>query len=155
MVEIKKAKIKTKLFIEAEYTELLGNGVNNKVNFNSNNVVHADLKAAFDDLNETLAIMCEQYEKEKKEIGDVTFTGFVLGGIGDSAGVTLIGHRKLQNGKILNLISPFVTYDELDIRDEINTCIEEVYKYIFEGKHQPSDQMEFDFEENYEEEIPA
>ena len=147
MIEIKKAKIKDGMFLEAEYSERQPDGTSNSVKISSGHVIHDDLRAAFNDLDETLAQFTQQYDKAKNVLGEVKLTGFIIGGNGDSEGVTMIGQRTLETGKMLNITSPFSTWAEHDIEESIALCRSEVYSYLFEEKFQPSDQLELEFNE--------
>lgn len=146
MIEIKKAKIKDGMFLEAEYSERLPDGTTNSIKISSAHVVHDDLRAAFADLDETLAQFTEQYYKGGL-LGNVKMTGFVISGSDSSEGVTMLGTRILDSGKNLNITSPFSSWADHDIEREISVCRDEVYAYLFEDKHQPSDQLEMEFNE--------
>lgn len=74
-------------------------------------------------------------------------TGFSIGGSGDNEGISLIGRRVLSGERILNLVSPFQQWDDHDypyveeLAEQIEICRQEVHLYLFEGKHQPDNQL--------------
>lgn len=117
-------------------------------------MVHEDLIEAFSQMNDVLAKVCDIYELENEEIvHNVRFTGFAKKGSGDSESIILIGSRKVTAGH-MNIVSPSIDlcdFSDADIQI-LNRCMEEVYLYLFEDKHQPSNQMEMEFPE-YEEEL--
>jgi hypothetical protein len=150
-VEIKKAKIKDDLFLEVEYSEEVKDGVN-QVKKSCTAPVHDDLKTSFEKLDAHLCELCEQFNSECiSDISNVTCKGFTIGGNGDSEGVTLIGSRELESGKLLNLVSPFYKwadedYPEInDLAAIIEECKHEVHLYLFVGKHKPEAQQELPF----------
>jgi len=82
----------------------------------------------------------------------ITCTGLSMGGSGDYLGVTLIGRRELEEGKILNLITPFTTLKHENssymYRHELYSILmrieTEVLLYL-EGKRAPEAQLELGF----------
>lgn len=157
---IKKAKIKANS-IDVEMEEIIYHEntgpITNDVKKTSDQLVHDDLRAAFDKLKAHLVIICDQKEDElvlihlgetrgepnqfdsidKEHLQNITVTGFVIGGDSDNEGVTLIGQKKIDK-KVLNLISPFTKYADYDHGDDlaeaIHECICEVEEYLFNGK---------------------
>lgn len=131
--------------------------------------VHDDLRIAFAKLNDHLGRLCYQplmennppHENDKaqpKRICSIHCTGFKLAGNDDNEGVTLFGSRTLPNAKSLDLQSPqqrwysdIYEYEEIsELRAIIAECVNEVELYLFEGKHQPDNQMSlFPEEEEY------
>ena len=105
-------------------------------------IKESNIESAF-----TLAEEFPQYE----------ITGFSIGGIDDNEGVTLIGQRKFDSGKVLNIVTPFIKYTDEDYKfgDElasvIEGCIYEVEQYLFGDKFAVK-QLEMDFSENNESE---
>ncbi|UYZ60211.1 hypothetical protein [Hymenobacter latericus] len=83
--------------------------------------VHADLQHCFACLVPHLCLLTEQLvessdywpEDEAEELPG-HFAGYAVTGfsIGRNGGVTLIGQRELKGGKVLNLTSPYVAYDD-------------------------------------------
>jgi hypothetical protein len=140
-VKIRKAKIKDALFLEAEYTRVIGDE-ERSVKEDSTAPIHDDLKQAFSRLDEHLSNLCDQAD-------ECICKGFSIGGSGDHEGVTLIGSREIEYG-ILNLVSPFVKWDSsyasiIELSEAIEACKHEVKQYLFEGKHKPEAQQELPF----------
>lgn len=132
--DIRKAKLKDSNFLETEYSESLSDGTNT-VKKDCAAAVHQDMKDAFARMDQMLRDICEQPENSK-----VTCTGFTVGGKGD--GATLIGLRKLESGAVLNLVAPYVKFeDDGDLEHAITTCKQEVLLYLFEGKQAPDAQL--------------
>ena len=104
-------------------------------------IKESNIESAF-----TLAEEFPQYE----------ITGFSIGGIDDNEGVTLIGQRKFDSGKVLNIVTPFIKYTDEDYKfgDElasvIEGCIYEVEQYLFGNKFAVK-QLEMDFSEEHPE----
>jgi len=178
-VSIKKAMIKSNLFLSVEYSEQMNDGSNN-VKKDCTAPVHDDLKAAFKQLHIHLALLCEQVPQPTAKgmgvvqaLGEVAqgmdpdgnfrfpepvwqvlhkhfCNGFSIGGSGESEGITLIGYRELEAGKVLNLTSPFQKWDgdnrmysfDSELAEVIENCKNEVHLYLFEGKHQPEAQLD-------------
>ncbi len=161
-VTIKKAKLKDDLFLEAEYSEVVKDG-SNTVKKDCTAPVHDDLKAAFRKLDIHLGILCQQCVLDQEgieweitednldmDVKNITCRGFTIGGSGDSEGVTLIGFRILSNDKILNLVSPFQKWDDInapyefvnELGEIIEECKHEVKEYLFNDKHAPEAQLD-------------
>lgn len=148
-IEIKKAKLIRKMFLEVEYTERTEDDTL-EIKKKSNSVVHEDLKASFDALAPHLGKLCEQPKDAVMSVSGFTITG-------SEEGIVLTGTRKLSNGKMLNLNSPNEKYEDSDYEDinEVAQLLEvakgEIHEYLFEGKHAPKAQTELEFEEEPEE----
>lgn len=148
-ITIKKAKLIRGLFLEVEYTERTEDDTL-EIKKKSNQVVHEDLKDSFQKLAPHLESLCEQPEES-----EITISGFTITGMDD--GFVISGSRKLSNGKVLNLNSPNERWEDSEYRyrDEIGQLLEEakseIHQYLFEGKHAPKPQQEFDFPEEEEE----
>lgn len=152
-ITIKKAKIVNGDNLAVTYSEEVGKDTN-KVNLECSARVHADLRAAFSTLDKHLALLCEQYDEHGERCtGTISSTGFSIAGSGDNEGVVLIGQRALENGKVLNLTSPFEkwedeagTYGDINkLSQAIEHCKSEVYAYLFENKHAPDAQLSLEF----------
>lgn len=84
--------------------------------------VHDDLTTALNLLKKHLAIMCGQVTLKRYNAWSVTQQeeflsqfhphGYSLGGDNKDEGVTLLGHRTIEGGYPLNLVSPFRRFDE-------------------------------------------
>lgn len=148
LVSIKKASLKDDLFLTVEYQEKVTDGTN-KVKKECTAPVHDDLKACFRRLDIHLARMADQYNEESLlDEHAISCKGFSIGGSDESEGVTLSGGRVLENGKYMNITTPFYKYADSDsyaYLDELGEIIEattsEVKQYLFEGKHQPDKQL--------------
>lgn len=128
------------------------------------NIVHDDVKKAFNFLRSHLAILCDQVEAQNKtfyELDDnedslerYKVNSYSIGGSGEHEGVTLSGSRTGKTG-ILNLNTQFTKYEggdneetydhSIELRGIINHCNEEALLYI-DGKIAPDAQMSLDFE---------
>src|SRR4051812_41190153 len=108
-----KAKLVDRLFVEAEFNEVIqtkdGDEVDTVIDEGAKKcrrIAHPDLVAAFDALTPHLPLLCEVLGEDKLlEADDVklesfTVTGFTIGGEGEHEGVTLIGRKKLKSGKV-------------------------------------------------------
>lgn len=154
-ITIKKAKLSKDLFLDVEYEEDLKDSTDT-VTKKCTAVVHDDLRHAFNRLNEPLAELCEQMDKEGAyDITNVFAKGFSIGGSGDSEGVTISGSRVLSTGKKININTPFTRWDDEDygsiseLGEIIEACKAEVKLYLFEGKHQPDNQLSLFSEESF------
>lgn len=149
--DIKKAIIKkdrlnvvyNERFTEANYT--------NVVNKSCDQIVHFDLKEAFNRLKLHLVVLCEQPEAEKitKEsfsspgfadtIQNYYVTGYCNDSVDGISGVTINGTKMLQSGKTVDL-KIFVPFgdESYPYADELlidsNACDEEVVQYLFGEK---------------------
>lgn len=161
--EIVKASVKNdrcevsykKQFVEGNY--------NNEVNEKCPQIVHSDLKKAFNRLVLHLIMVCEQPEAGKIDIENIheidleefhnyVVTGYSIGGSDESAGVTIIGQKLLRSGQVLNLISPFIKFEDSEayslageLYSDIQGCDCEVCEYMFNGKWGIK-QTEFEFD---------
>jgi hypothetical protein len=152
--KIKKAKIK-KMSLEVEMEEIIfpenASPITNDVTKKSDQLIHEDLRVAFDKLKPHLVLICEQIESDSIQaskldtspmayngiLDNVQISGFVIGG-DDNQGVTIIGSKNIDLGT-LNIISPFVKYDSdyqhgNELAIAIDACVYEVEQYLFEGK---------------------
>jgi hypothetical protein len=155
---IKKAKIKG-MTLEVEMEEIIypenASPITNDVIKKSDQLIHEDLRAAFNRLRPHLVLICDQKEDiiiklhqgtggnlEDQELidslTDIGITGYVISGENEHAGVTLIGQKKTDLGT-LNLISPFTKYisdyqNGNELASIIEACNYEVECYLFEGK---------------------
>jgi len=74
--------------------------------------------------------------------------GISLGGSDEHSGVTIVGKKKLNNRKVLNLVTPFIKFEDEhcpykfsnDLYDACNEIITEANLYM-EGKHAPNPQL--------------
>ena len=150
-IDIKQAVIKkdrlnvvyNERFTEANYT--------NKVTKNCDQIVHSELKEIFNHLKLHLVVLCEQPEAEKIHKSSFTSPGFVetlnnyfiTGYANDSndgvPGITIMGGKLLQSGKIVDLkiFTPFGD-EEYKFSEELQidaaACDAEVEAYLFEEK---------------------
>jgi hypothetical protein len=168
-IEIKKAKLSGGLFLEASYE------VHNRVEKTSKDItekdetpVHEDLANSFKALHKHLPILCDYLKANKIKIekfgevkadfdwvADFEVTGFTVSGTDEHAGAVLIGNKKLKDNKQVNLVTPFVKFDDSDfyqfgteLAADIEACIYEVKEYLFKGKKAPKQQLTIDFDED-------
>lgn len=142
-------------FTEANYS--------NEVSKKCSQIVHTDLKAALERLKIHLVVVCEQKEAELvnfesihefnlEQFDNYIVTGYSIGGSDENAGVTIIGQKLLKSGSVLNLVSPFVKFQDMEAYDfageldaDIQACNWEVEEYLF-GEKWGLKQQEFDFD---------
>lgn len=156
--------IKAKITKENTLMAVFKNENEDTVTIEGKNLVHKDMKAAFDDLIPHLAFLCEQKEADGKESLDElsedifsTFevSGYSIGGTDESEGVTLVGKRFLKTKKVLNLIAPFTMFNNeneeyehaFDLQQAIEACKYEVEQYLT-AKKWAVVQQELPFDEN-------
>ena len=135
------------------------------------NLIHKDLRAAFNELIPHLTFLCEQKEADGKvtmgELPDnissiLEVTGYTIGGSDDDEGATLIGKRFLKSKKVLNLIAPFTKFNNeneeykhsFELQQAIEACNYEVEQYLT-AKKWAVVQQELPFEENAPTDISA
>lgn len=156
--------IKAKITKENTLMAVFKNENEDTVTIEGKNLVHKDMKAAFDDLIPHLAFLCEQKEADGKESLDElsedifsTFevSGYSIGGSDESEGVTLVGKRFLKTKKVLNLIAPFTMFNNeneeyehaFDLQQAIEACKYEVEQYLT-AKKWAIVQQKLPFDEN-------
>lgn len=149
--EIKKAVIKkdrlnvvyNEHFSEANYT--------NVINKSCDQIVHSDLKETFSRLKLHLVVLCEQPEAANinkscftspgyaETLSNYIITGYANDSIDGVAGVTIMGSKLLQSGKVVDLKifvplldEQYPYYEELSI--DAAACDAEVESYLFEEK---------------------
>lgn len=147
--EIKKVKITGQQTLDVVLIEHVENDVQNENSKKCGNLVHEDMRLAFKALSGHLALLCETRESVDLDLGDdehaakvdkLFVTGFTIGGSDDSEGVTLIGGKKLSNGKVLNLVAPFQKYEDdeygfaEELFNDIKICLTEVDEYLYHNK---------------------
>lgn len=130
-------------FSEANYTD--------KVTKNCDQIIHTDLKDIFNRLKLHLVVLCEQPEAEKINKESFSSPGFaetlsnyiITGYSNDSNdgvnGITIMGEKLLQSGKVVDLkiFVPFAD-EQYPFADELQidaaACDGEVNAYLFEEK---------------------
>lgn len=161
--EIVKASVKNDR-CEVTYKESFSEAnYSNEVSKKCSQIVHADLKKALDRLKLHLVMVCEQpeaglidietiHQVELDEFNNYVVTGYSIGGNDESAGVTIIGQKLLKSGSVLNLITPFIKFEDSDaylfageLYSDISSCNYEVEEYLFSEKWGIK-QQEFDFD---------
>lgn len=126
-------------------------------------IVHADLRKALNRLIFHLIVFCEQpeasqitietiHDLELDKFNNYVVTGYSIGGSDENAGVTIIGQKLLRTGSVLNLISPFIKFEDLEayslageLYNDVAGCNYEVEEYLFNGKWGIK-QQEIDFD---------
>ena len=142
--------------LTVEYTEeyTTANYIN-KITNSCAQLVHNDLKRAFNLLKPHVVKICEMPESEQvaieypledeyndEELNNYVVTGYVRGGTGEYEGVTIIAQKLLKCGKTLNLVVPFIKFspenNDYPYSDElkcvIDMCDYEVDAYLFDNK---------------------
>jgi hypothetical protein len=82
-------------------------------------------------------------------------TGISIGGDGEHEGVTIIAKRQLRNKRILNIITPFVKFQdevapydyEAELSAHVSDIVYEIEAYIA-GKHGAGAQLKMNFGED-------
>lgn len=171
-ITIKNASIKKILFLKYGYDHFVNN-----TKFSHSTTgdapIHEDLQAAFDELTPHFALICEEITEQycRQAINDLrnnvikneetdplrkyVVTGFTVGK--DSDGVSIIGTKRLNTGKVLNITTPFMKWDDEhyplihELIEAVDLCKSEVYEYI-EGKRAPLKNQTLDMFEQAEEE---
>ena len=161
--EILKASVKNdrlEVTFKEEFTEA---NYSNEVSKKCSQIVHADLKAAFERLKMHMVVICEQPEAglvdfetihqfDIDQLDNYIVTGYTIGGNDESAGVTIIGQKLLKSGQVLNLIVPFTKFEDTEnyafageLYADVQACNWEVTEYLF-GEKWGIKQLEFDFD---------
>lgn len=160
---IQKAKIKDSK-LEVVYEEHFSEeNYSNTIEKRCAQIVHPDLRKAFDRLKAHVVCICEQPEADLVKaqgifdygpeiLNNYVVTGYTHGGSDESAGVTIIAQKLLKSGKVLNLITPFTQFEDADTYEfagelyaEIASCDHEVEQYVFHDKWGIK-QLDFDFD---------
>ncbi|MDR3271933.1 MAG: hypothetical protein LBT29_00420 [Flavobacteriaceae bacterium] len=138
-IEIKKAKIKGRMFLSYDY-EQKTEEVRNTLSASSDAVIHPDMRAALDALIPHFAFLTEEIcegdflhanqTKEGNVFKKYSVDGFSVGGTGESEGVTLIGNKTLLSDKKVNFNSPFQKFEDEQYRygEDLQNCIENAKK---------------------------
>lgn len=149
--EIKKAVIKkdrlnvvcNERFSEANYT--------NVINKSCDQIIHSDLREAFSRLKLHLVVLCEQPEASNinkdsftspgyaETLENYIITGYANDSVDGVSGITIMGAKLLQSGKVVDLKifvplldADYPYYEELSI--DAAACDAEVESYLFEEK---------------------
>lgn len=170
-IEIKKAKIKSKIFLAYEYKQTI-EGTQNDISTSSNAPIHPDLQEKFNALIPHFALLTEQIgefimekvvrennESEKEELVErFNVTGITISDSNGEEGVVLTGQKILKNGKVVNFNTPFTKYyddmESYEYGEELQKTVadlkEEVLEYM-NGKQAESNQLEmFGDDEEFE-----
>ena len=150
---LKKIKIKNQFHIECEYKFELESGEFSEVKAIYRHQCHEDLLNAMNELKTHLIATCEQDESATYEVNQCSW-----GGHDDFIGVVICGNRELTGNRKLNLVSPFVMFNDdtstyerwRDLEHAVNKLEEESILYI-KGKSAPKEQMELEFEPSIKE----
>lgn len=172
-IEIKKAKIKNRLFLAYEYTAT-ENGTENKISTSSDAPIHDDLQSVFNAFIPHFALITEEVKIDDKIRDSITgategnilpetldkysVTGITVAGSDDSEGVVISGYKELESGKVVNFNTPFQMFSDEDYEftSELYECVEnwksEVMEYM-NGKQAKRNQVgTFDFGDEEESE---
>ena len=147
--EIKKAVVKkdrlnvvyNERFSEANYT--------NVINKSCDQIIHSDLREAFIRLRLHLVVLCEQPEASNinkdsfsspgyaETLENYIITGYANDSVDGVSGITIMGSKLLQSGKVVDLKifvplldEQYPYYEELSI--DAAACDAEVESYLFE-----------------------
>lgn len=160
---IQKVKIKDGQ-LEAIYEEHFSSeNYSNTITKKCSQIIHADFRDAVDMLKTHMVIVCEMpeaevikdvgiYDYSADELANYIVTGYSHGGSDESAGVVIVGQKLLKSGKVLNLITPFIQFEDSDaymfageLEVEISACDHEAIEYLFNEKYGIK-QMSLDFD---------
>ncbi len=155
-IEIKKAKIKNRIFLAYEYIQK-DHDVENKNSTSSDAPIHDDLQNAFNELIPHLVLICEEEKLKNLELTDklVTkykVTGFAIAGSAENEGVVISGHKILESEKVVNFNTPFISFGDEDyayikeLSQSVERIKDEVLEYM-EGKQAPKPKQMSLFEE--------
>lgn len=175
-IEIKKATIKSSIYLAYNYTQTEDN-FENQISTKSDAPIHDDLRRAFMSLTPFLAYICEGIDKNKLEKitsamklewslteGNLNYDedlheffkkyqteGFEISGSGEKEGVKIIGSKLLNTMKTISLITPKQNYydDDFDYGNDLAEVVETCRMEVYEyfkGKQAPNQQTEMDFE---------
>ena len=149
--EIKKAVVKkdrlnvvyNERFSESNYT--------NVINKSCDQIIHCDLREAFIRLRLHLVVLCEQPEASNinkdsfsspgyaETLENYIITGYANDSVDGVSGITIMGSKLLQSGKVVDLKifvplldEQYPYYEELSI--DAAACDAEVESYLFEEK---------------------
>lgn len=122
ILTVLKAKVKKQL-LYAEFTEQHDEEASPRAfTMQGTELIHPDLQHRLSHLVPHLCLLCEQLsetddfwpEDEASDLpelfGKFNVTGFSMGR--GQGGVTLIGQRELEGGKVLNLTSPYLAFED-------------------------------------------
>lgn len=167
-ITIRKGKIKDDMFLDVDYEQVINGEQQDSFSRECNHAIHPDLRSAFAKLKIHYILLCHQIpDKDAIRItdtvnakipmmDDVIVRQFSLSGTGQKEGLILSGSRKLKDGTILHLNSPFrrlcddnSSYKHLDDLNEVlGLCSKEIEKYLFEEKYGEAKQTSIEFGEN-------
>lgn len=162
-VEIKKAKIKSRLFLSYEYV-VKEKDVENKNSTSSDAPIHEDLQNAFDSLIPHLVHICEEETlnsvsalEVERLISKYKVTGITISGSDDTEGVVISGYKTLASEKVVNFNTPFQKFSDddypfsSDLYNSVGILKTEVLEYM-DGKQGTKSQVgTFNFGEDEEE----
>lgn len=170
-ITIKNASIKSTIFLKYGYDHFV-NSTKFTHNSSGDAPIHDDLRDAFADLTPHFAFICEEISESvcRETITDLKqrvihlddetdplrkydVLGFALGK--DSEGVTIIGTKRLESGKSININTPFMKWDDdyafsSELIASVDLLKSEVYEYI-EGKRAPAQNKTLDAFQQLEE----
>ncbi|KAA4260889.1 hypothetical protein F3D15_13105 [Bacteroides ovatus] len=144
--EIKKAVVKkdrlnvvyNERFSEANYT--------NVINKSCDQIIHSDLREAFIRLRLHLVVLCEQPEASNinkdsfsspgyaETLENYIITGYANDSVDGVSGITIMGSKLLQSGKVVDLKIFVPLLDEQYLYYEELSIDAEVESYLFEEK---------------------
>lgn len=162
-IEIKKAKIKSRLFLYYEYVAK-DNNVENKIKQDSDAPIHDDLQAAFDALVPHLVHICE--EENLKSVSELEVqrlhlkyrvTDVTISGSDDTEGVVISGFKILASDKTVSFNTPFQKFSDdkypfaTELYNSVGLLKSEVMEYMDGKQGERSVVGKFDFDEEEEE----
>lgn len=142
-MRVTKCKLSKYHTLEVTYQQKQLDGIQNEVTIKSDAIVTDDLKEAFVALTPHLIAVCEQKVSDVYEA-----TAFSISGDAEEEGLTIVGTKTLKDGKVLNLVMPFMKWNEnyrnmRALGEVMSHLVDEVKQYL-NGKA-ASKQTEIEF----------
>lgn len=159
--KINKVKIKDRtLTVDMDETISNENGqVTNEVTKKCAYLAHEDLLLAFKAMIPHLVKICdfkgadnisENNIADFEAFPEYHITGISIGGNCEYEGITIIAQREFPSGKVLNIVTPFQQFQDVDypfneeLQLAVEACIHETNEYLFNDKFAVK-QLEMDF----------
>lgn len=168
IIKISKIKLTKEKSLEVSYENSnIDTGVVVRFQATSSAIVHKDFEDSLKALAPHLVLLCDLKEDrfvDKKKIestnlvdlNSIVITGVSASGVGEEAGVVLIG-QKIIGTKILNLVTPFLKWeDDYKFSSELGEAVERVMheaREYMSGRKFTQKQEEIPFEESETEQL--
>ncbi len=152
-ITITKAKLDKERNLTIEFDEQIKDGTQSIV-MECTSEPHDDLVKSFQALDKHLAAICDQFTKSGETSAKLECRSFSLSGEDEKRAVVLSGWRTVMETKGFAINTPLIfflrdskNYPEMDqLETDLDTCKQEVYKYLVENKHKPDNQLTLEFD---------